>query len=62
MLYFFWSLQKIQFTVYMISILQNAQIDNMYLTAVFFKLVQCQPQLNCEIQPFVVEGVRFSHT
>ena len=32
MLYFFWSLQKIQFAVYMLSILQNAQIDNMYLS------------------------------
>ena len=27
-----------------------------YLTAVFLKLVQCQPQLNHKIQPFVVEG------
>ena len=26
------------------------------LTAVFLKLVQCQPQLDCKIQPFVVEG------
>ena len=32
------------------------------LTAVFFlKLVQCQSQLNHEIQPFGVEGVRFTH-
>ena len=28
----------------------------------FLKLVQCQPQLNCEIQPIVVEGVCFNHT
>ena len=33
------------------------------LTAVFFfKLVQCQSQLNCEIQLFGVEGVHFTHT
>jgi hypothetical protein len=31
------------------------------LTAVFLILVQCQPQLNCKIQPIVVEGVRFNH-
>ena len=24
-------------------------------------MVQCQPQLNREIQPFVVEGVHFTH-
>ena len=28
----------------------------------FFKLVQCQPQLNCQIRPIVVEGVCFNHT
>ena len=28
----------------------------------FLKLVQCEPQLNCEIQPIVVEGVHFNHT
>ena len=32
------------------------------LTAVFFKLVQCQSQLDCKIQPFGVEGVRSTHT
>ena len=32
------------------------------LTAVFFKLVQCQPQLNREIQWFVVEGVTYNGT
>ena len=32
------------------------------LTAVFFKLVQCQSRLNRKIQPFVVEGIRFTHT
>ena len=32
------------------------------LTAVFFfKLVQCQSRLNPEIQPFVVEGIGFTH-
>ena len=36
---------------------------NPILTAGFlFKLVQCQPRLNCEIQPIVVEGVCFNHT
>jgi hypothetical protein len=39
----------------------NYQIKNP-LTAVFFKLVQCQSQLNCEIHPFVVEGIYFTHT
>ena len=34
----------------------------MYLTAVFFKLVQCQPRLNRKIQPIVVEGVHFNHS
>ena len=32
------------------------------LTAVFLKLVQCQSQQNREIQPFVVEEIRFTHT
>ena len=32
------------------------------LTAVFLKLVQCQPQLNPKIQPIVVEGARSNHT
>ena len=36
--------------------------NNHYLTAVFLKLVQCQPRLNREIRPIVVEGVRFNHT
>ena len=30
-----------------------------YLTAFFLKLVECQPQLNLQIQPIVVEEVRF---
>ena len=34
--------------------------SNTYLTAVFFKLMQCQSQLNCEIKPFVVEGFRLT--
>ena len=36
--------------------------NSLYLTAVFFKLVQCQPRLNHKIQPIVVEGVHFNHT
>ena len=28
----------------------------------FLKLVQCQPRLNCEIWPIVVEVVHFNHT
>ena len=35
---------------------------NFVLTAFFLKLVQCQSQLNCKIQPFGVKGVRFTHT
>ena len=35
---------------------------NVLLTTSFFKLVQCQPQLNHKIQQFVVEGVYFTHT
>ena len=32
------------------------------LTAVFLKPVQCQSQLNCKIQPYVVQGIHFTHT
>ena len=34
----------------------------LFNSSFFLKLVQCQPRLNREIQPFVVEGVRFNHT
>ena len=44
------------------AIERNTTRPNTLLTAVFFKLVQCQPRLNRKIQPFVVEGVRFNHT
>ena len=32
-----------------------------FISSFFFKLVQCQSQLNREIQLFGVEGVRFTH-
>ena len=46
----------------LLFITQKRKFLNWPLTAVFFKLVQCQPLLNHEIQQFVVEGVRFTHT
>ena len=37
-------------------------LNEAFLTADFLKLVQCQSQLNREIQPYMVQGIHFTHT
>ena len=41
-----------------VTIFTNVYIS---INSIFLKLVQCQSWLNPEIQPFVVEGIGFTH-